>query len=113
MWIKSLIFGLEFFGLQKQVFFVENGAVQGQAGGSASKRSNQPDRDEIVAPDGLVVNSVDEVPPPSYTTVTGGTPVVTCRVCQVSNVIQVYLNKDKDKGSNDETKNTHLLLFFR
>ena len=111
MWIKSLIFGLEFFGLQKQVFFVENGAVQGQAGGSASRRSNQPDRDEIVAPGGLVVNSVDEVPPPSYTTVTGGTPVVTCRVCQVSNVIQVYLNKDKDKGSNDETKNTHLLLF--
>jgi phosphatidylinositol-4,5-bisphosphate 4-phosphatase len=60
----------------------ENGAVQGQAGGSASRRSNQPDRDEIVAPGGLVVNSVDEVPPPSYTTVTGGTPVVTCRVCQ-------------------------------
>lgn len=25
---------------------------------------------------------VDEVPPPSYTTVSGGTPMVTCRVCQ-------------------------------
>ena len=36
-----------------------------------------------VPPGGLVVTSVDEVPPPSYTTVSGGTPVVTCRVCQV------------------------------
>ena len=65
----------------------ENAAVQGQAGGSASSRSNQPD-DEIVAPGGLVVNSVDEVPPPSYTTVTGGTPVVTCRVCQVKSSVK-------------------------
>lgn len=32
--------------------------------------------------EGVIVASVDEVPPPSYTTVTGGTPVVTCRVCQ-------------------------------
>ena len=49
---------------------------------------------------------MDEVPPPSYTTVTGGTPVVTCRVCQVKSSVKdrVYLNKDK--GSN-ETKNTH------
>ena len=37
----------------------------------------------VPPPGGLVVTSVDEVPPPSYTTVTGGTPVVTCRVCQV------------------------------
>merc|ERR1712020_18975 len=36
----------------------------------------------VPPPGGLVVTSVDEVPPPSYTTVTGGTPVVTCRVCQ-------------------------------
>jgi len=34
-----------------------------------------------VAPGGIVVNSVDEVPPP-YTSVTGGAPMVTCRVCQ-------------------------------
>ena len=37
----------------------------------------------VPPPGGLVVASVDEVPPPSYTTVSGGTPVVTCRVCQV------------------------------
>ena len=36
-----------------------------------------------VGPGGIVVNSVDELPPP-YTSVTGGAPMVTCRVCQVS-----------------------------
>ena len=41
----------------------------------------------MVAPGGLVLNTVDEVPPPSYTTVTGGTPVVTCRVCQVKRLV--------------------------
>ena len=35
-----------------------------------------------VAPGGIVVGSVDELPPP-YTSVTGGAPMVTCRVCQV------------------------------
>ena len=73
---------LYYCGPTKQDFFVENGAVNQVAGGAGPSRSNQPD-DQIVAPGGLVVNSVDEVPPPSYTTVTGGTPVVTCRVCQV------------------------------
>jgi len=34
-----------------------------------------------VAPGGIVVGSVDELPP-SYTSVTGGAPMVTCRVCQ-------------------------------
>jgi len=34
-----------------------------------------------VAPGGIVVGSVDELPPP-YTSVTGGAPMVTCRVCQ-------------------------------
>ena len=46
---------------------------------------------DTIPPGGVVVTSVDEVPPPSYTTVTGGTPVVTCRVCQVSSQIFVIL----------------------
>ena len=37
-----------------------------------------------VAPGGLVVSSVDEVPPPPYQSVAGGAPMVSCRVCQVS-----------------------------
>ena len=43
----------------------------------------------VPPPGGLVVASVDEVPPPSYTTVSGGTPVVTCRVCQVNYVLKI------------------------
>ena len=39
-------------------------------------------RTEDVGPGGIVVGSVDELPPP-YTSVTGGAPMVTCRVCQV------------------------------
>lgn len=35
-----------------------------------------------VAPGGLVVSSVDEVPPPPYQSVAGGAPMVSCRVCQ-------------------------------
>ena len=46
---------------------------------------------DTIPPGGVVVTSVDEVPPPSYTTVTGGTPVVTCRVCQVSSQIFAIL----------------------
>lgn len=33
-------------------------------------------------PGEIIVQSVDEVPPTSYTTVAGGAPMVTCRVCQ-------------------------------
>ena len=35
-----------------------------------------------VGPGGIVHGTVDELPPP-YTSVTGGAPMVTCRVCQV------------------------------
>lgn len=58
--------------------FAETGTV-------ASASNGQPNTSysEAVPPGGTVVASVDEVPPPAYTTVTGGTPVVTCRVCQV------------------------------
>ena len=41
-----------------------------------------------VAPGGIVVGSVDELPP-SYTSVTGGAPMVTCRVCQVIILIEI------------------------
>ena len=41
-----------------------------------------------MAPGGIVVGSVDELPP-SYTSVTGGAPMVTCRVCQVITVIEI------------------------
>merc|ERR1712008_556257 len=66
----------------------ETGTVASLAssnGGAANATPFSPRRgssSESVPPGGLVVTSVDEVPPPSYTTVTGGTPVVTCRVCQ-------------------------------
>ena len=42
-----------------------------------------------VAPGGIVVGSVDELPPP-YTSITGGAPMVTCRVCQVSHFDNEY-----------------------
>lgn len=55
-----------------------------ETGTVASASNGQPNTSysEAVPPGGTVVASVDEVPPPAYTTVTGGTPVVTCRVCQ-------------------------------
>ena len=68
-------------------FFTETGTVTSSNGSAANATPFSPRRgssSESVPPGGLVVTSVDEVPPPSYTTVTGGTPVVTCRVCQVS-----------------------------
>ena len=37
-----------------------------------------------------MVGSVDELPPP-YTSVTGGAPMVTCRVCQVCLLIFILL----------------------
>jgi len=63
----------------------ETGTVTSSNGSAANATPFSPRRgssSESVPPGGLVVTSVDEVPPPSYTTVTGGTPVVTCRVCQ-------------------------------
>merc|ERR1711981_443381 len=63
----------------------ETGTVASSDGSAANATPFSPRRgssSESVPPGGLVVTSVDEVPPPSYTTVTGGTPVVTCRVCQ-------------------------------
>lgn len=61
-----------------------NGSAQPllRAGATPFSPRRGSSSESVVPPGGLVVTSVDEVPPPSYTTVTGGTPVVTCRVCQ-------------------------------
>ena len=36
-----------------------------------------------LAPGAEIVPAIDELPPPSYTTIAGGAPMVSCRVCQV------------------------------
>lgn len=67
---------------------LESAPLLGSSNGESSNGRTFPVNDPVATgvpvppPGGLVVASVDEVPPPSYTTVSGGTPVVTCRVCQ-------------------------------
>ena len=53
-----------------------------------------------VAPGGIVVNSVDEVPPPPYTSVSGGAPMVACRVCQVGQQSHVTFQTSSEKNKN-------------
>lgn len=52
-------------------------------GGNPSRGRTSSAADVVAQPPGsLIVTSVDEVPPPAYTTVSGNFPAVTCRVCQ-------------------------------
>jgi hypothetical protein len=61
-----------------------------------------------LAPGVVVVTTVDELPPPSYTTVSGGAPMVTCRVCQV-NKLDTNIRIAPHWGSNHLITQPHYI----